>query len=62
MKNSGKNIRSEICLFLGLREREGNCKYMQLEISCVASQYKEIYSNEKNVARILVQGFVCSWA
>jgi len=62
MKNSGKNIRSGICLFLGLREREGNYKYVQLEISRVASQYKGIYSNEKNVAKILVQGFVCSWA
>jgi len=47
MKNSGKNIRSGICLFLGLREREGNYKYMQFEISCVAGPYKEIYSNEK---------------
>ena len=62
MKNSGKNIRSGICLFLGLRERESNYKYVQFEISYVASQYKEIYSNEKNVARILGQGFVCSWA
>jgi hypothetical protein len=36
---------------------------MQLEISYVASQYKEIYSNEKKkVARIISQGFVCFWA
>jgi hypothetical protein len=47
---------------LGFREREYNYKCMQLEISYVASQYKEIYSNEKKVARILGQGFVCSWA
>jgi len=44
-----------------LKERRDNYKYMQLEINCVASQYKAIYSNGKKVARILVQGFVCSW-
>jgi len=59
---SGKNYRSGIFLFLGLREREGNYKYMQFEISCVAGPYKGIYSNEKLVARILGQRFVCSWA
>jgi len=56
MKNSGKNIRSGICLFLGLREREGNYKYMQLEISCVASQYKGIYSNEKKCGKNISSG------
>ena len=47
MKNSGKNIRSGICLFLGLRERGGNYKYVQLEINCVAGPCKGMYSNEK---------------
>jgi len=44
-----------------LKEREGNYKYVQLEIKWVAGQYKAIYSNEKKMARILDQGFVCSW-
>jgi hypothetical protein len=35
---------------------------VQLEINYVASQCKEIYSNEKKVARILDQEFVCFWA
>ena len=35
-KKYGKNIRSGICLFLGLREREGNYKYVQLEIGYIA--------------------------
>jgi len=35
---------------------------MQLEISYVASQCKKIYSNEQKMAKILDQGFVCSWA
>jgi hypothetical protein len=35
---------------------------MQFKISYVASQCKEIYSNKKRVARMLDQGFVCSWA
>ena len=58
----GKNIRSGIGLFLGLKERGGNYKYVQPEIPYVPSQYKGIYSNEKNVARILGQGLNCSWA
>jgi len=45
-----------------LKERGVNYKYVQLEIRWVASQYKAIYSNEKKVAKILVQGFVCFWA
>jgi len=47
---------------LDLKERRDNYKYVQLEINYVAGQYKAIYSNEKKVARILGQGFVCSWA
>jgi hypothetical protein len=47
---------------LGFKQKESNYKYVQLEITCVASQCKEIYSNNKKVARILGQGFVCSWA
>jgi len=43
---------------------------LKVEISCAAGHakeiyswlYKGIYSNGKNVARILNQGFVCSWA
>jgi len=60
MEKIGKNIRSGIGLFWGLKERGGNYKYVQLEIHRLSSQYKGIYSNEKNVARILSQGFVCS--
>ena len=48
MKNSGKNIRSGICLFLGLREKGDNYKYVQLELSCVAGPCKGIYSNENS--------------
>jgi len=43
---------------------------LKVEISCAAGHAKEIYSwsckgiysNGKNVARILDQGFVCFWA
>jgi len=45
-----------------LEKKGDNYKYMQLKITCVASQYKEIYFNEKKVTKILDQGFVCSWA
>jgi len=62
MNKNGKNIRSGICLFLGLEKKNDDYKYMQLKITCVASQYKEIYSNEKKVTKILNQGFVYFWA
>ena len=62
MKQSGKNYRSGICLFLGLGGRGSKYKCMQLEISYVAGQCKEIYSNENKMARILGQGFDCFWA
>ena len=62
MKNNGKNIKPGIGLFLGFCERRDNNKCVQLEIDHVAVQCKEIYSNEKIVARILNQGLVCSWA
>jgi hypothetical protein len=62
VKNNGKNIKPGISLFLGFCGREGNNECVQLEIGYVAVQYKEIYSSEKMVARILSQGLVCSWA
>jgi len=36
-KKSGKNIRSEICLFLGFGGRGNNNKHVQLEIDYVAA-------------------------
>jgi len=39
---------------LGFKERENNYKCVPLEINYVTSQ--------KKVARIIDQGFVCSWA
>jgi len=46
-KKYGKNIRSGICLFLSLREREDNYKYVQLELSCVAGHAKEYIPMKK---------------
>jgi hypothetical protein len=34
--------------FLGFKQKESNYKYVQLEITCVTSQCKEIYFNEKS--------------
>jgi hypothetical protein len=62
VKNSGKNIKPGIGLFLGFYGREDNNKCVQLEVGYVAAQYKPIYSSEKLVGRILSQGLVCSWA
>jgi len=62
LEKSGKNCRSGICLFLGLGGRGSKYKCVQFDISCIASQYKGIYSNEKKVARIVDQEFACFWA